>query len=118
MSTLEIAIQKIKQFTPEQQQKVIEFIEFLEFQTQREHQTDQLDETSDSIAIEGIKEGLQQAINDETIPLTQIWEDVVIASAVSSQQKRPAFGVLKESGKILGDIVEPVVSPTTWEVLQ
>lgn len=57
MLTLETAIQKIKEFTPEQQQKVIEFVEFLEFKTQHENQADQLDETPDMIAIEGIKEG-------------------------------------------------------------
>ena len=76
MLTLEMAIQKIRQLTPEQQQKVIEFIEFLEFQTQRENQVDQLDETPDAVAIEGIKEGLHQAINGETIPLTQMWEGI------------------------------------------
>ncbi|MEG4032465.1 DUF2281 domain-containing protein [Microcoleus sp. w1-18aA5] len=32
MLTLEMAIQKIKHFSPEQRNKVIEFIEFLEFQ--------------------------------------------------------------------------------------
>lgn len=31
-----MAIQKIQQFTPEQQNKVIEFIEFLEFQGDRQ----------------------------------------------------------------------------------
>jgi hypothetical protein len=35
MLTLEMAIQKIQQFTPEQRNKVIEFIEFLEFQSNR-----------------------------------------------------------------------------------
>ncbi len=35
MLTLEIAIQKIHQLPPEQQNKVIEFIEFLEFQASR-----------------------------------------------------------------------------------
>jgi hypothetical protein len=76
MLTLETAIQKIKEFTPEQQQKVIEFIEFLEFQTQHENRVVQLDETPDIIAIEGIKEGLQQAINGETITLSQMWEGI------------------------------------------
>ncbi|TAG97302.1 MAG: DUF2281 domain-containing protein [Oscillatoriales cyanobacterium] len=33
MLTLEMAIQKIQQFPPEQRNKVIEFIEFLEFQS-------------------------------------------------------------------------------------
>ena len=76
MLTLEMAIQKIKQFTPEQQQKVIEFIEFLELQTQRENQANLLDETPDAVVIEGIKEGLHQAINGETIPLDQMWEGI------------------------------------------
>jgi|GEM_PF-6915477 hypothetical protein len=76
MLTLETAIQKIKEFTPEQQKKVIEFIEFLEFQTQHENRVAQLDETPDIIAIEGIKEGLQQAINGETITLSQMWEGI------------------------------------------
>ena len=38
MLTLEIAIQKIQQLPPEQQNKVIEFIEFLEFQSSRTQQ--------------------------------------------------------------------------------
>ncbi len=33
MLTLEMAIQKIRQFTPEQRNQVIKFIEFLEFQS-------------------------------------------------------------------------------------
>jgi hypothetical protein len=33
MLTLEMAIQKIQQFSPETRNKVIEFIEFLEFQS-------------------------------------------------------------------------------------
>ncbi len=33
MLTLEMAIQKIQHFSPEQRNKVIEFIEFIEFQT-------------------------------------------------------------------------------------
>lgn len=34
--SLEIAIKKVKQFSPEQQNKVIEFIELLDFQGDRE----------------------------------------------------------------------------------
>jgi hypothetical protein len=36
MLTLEMAIQKIQQFPPEQRNKVIEYIEFLEFQAHRQ----------------------------------------------------------------------------------
>jgi len=34
------------------------------------------------------------------------------------QSQRPAFGVMKGSGEILGDIVAPVLSESTWEVLR
>ena len=85
MLTLEMAIRKIKQLTPEQQQKVIEFIEFLEFKIQRENQADPLDETPDAVAIEGIKEGLHEAINGETIPLAQMWEGIDISKIAISK---------------------------------
>jgi hypothetical protein len=32
--------------------------------------------------------------------------------------QRPAFGFMKDTGKILGDIVSPVLDENTWEVLQ
>lgn len=32
--------------------------------------------------------------------------------------KRPAFGVMKGSGEILGDIVAPALPESAWEVLQ
>lgn len=34
------------------------------------------------------------------------------------QNKRPAFGVMKGSGQILGDIVAPALPESAWEVLQ
>lgn len=34
------------------------------------------------------------------------------------QNKRPAFGVMKGSGEILGDIVAPALPESAWEVLQ
>ncbi|TYQ29740.1 hypothetical protein PseudUWO310_12465 [Pseudanabaena sp. UWO310] len=34
------------------------------------------------------------------------------------QTQRPAFGVMKGSGEILGDIVAPALSESAWEVLQ
>jgi hypothetical protein len=34
------------------------------------------------------------------------------------QNQRPAFGVMKGSGEILGDIVAPALSESTWEVFQ
>jgi hypothetical protein len=32
--------------------------------------------------------------------------------------KRAEFGVAKDSGQVLGDLVEPPLSPTNWKVLQ
>jgi len=34
------------------------------------------------------------------------------------QNQRPAFGVMKGSGEILGDTVAPALSESAWEVLQ
>ena len=34
------------------------------------------------------------------------------------QTQRPAFGVMKGSGEILGDTVAPALSESAWEVLQ
>jgi len=59
MLTIEIAIQKIQQFPPEQRNKVIEYIEFLEFQAyrQQEKQTETpLEENQDFFALAGIWE--------------------------------------------------------------
>jgi hypothetical protein len=41
-----------------------------------------------------------------------------IAQIPAKQNKRAAFGVAKGSGKILGDIIEPVLPLSTWEALQ
>jgi len=32
--------------------------------------------------------------------------------------QRPTFGFMKDTGKILGDVVAPVLSENEWEVLQ
>lgn len=34
------------------------------------------DDTPDKIVLEGIKEGLKQAISGQTIPLSQMWEGI------------------------------------------
>jgi len=50
MLTLEIAIQKIQQLPPKQQNKVVDFIEFLEFQSSRtlQSQTPTAPETAET----------------------------------------------------------------------
>ena len=37
---------------------------------------------------------------------------------LSNQKQRPTFGIMKGSGKILGDIVAPALPESVWEVLQ
>jgi len=32
--------------------------------------------------------------------------------------QRPAFGFMKDTGTILGDVVAPILPESTWEVLQ
>ena len=32
--------------------------------------------------------------------------------------QRPAFGFMKETGKVNGDIVNPILNEDTWEVLR
>jgi hypothetical protein len=34
------------------------------------------DDTPDNLVIEGIREGLKEAINGQTIPLSQMWEGI------------------------------------------
>ena len=70
MLTLEIAIAKIRRLPPEQQQQVFQFIESLE------KKANDLNETPTEEAIAGITQGLKEALNGETIPLTQMWEGI------------------------------------------
>jgi hypothetical protein len=36
----------------------------------------------------------------------------------TAHSQRPIFGFMKDTGKILGDVVAPVLPETAWEVLQ
>lgn len=38
-------------------------------------------------------------------------------SFTASHQQRPAFGFMKGTGKILGDVVAPILPENAWEVL-
>jgi len=59
-------------------------------------------------------------VQDTKIPLTVFHNGVplVVIYPASSGKQRPAFGVMKGSGEILGDIVIPALPETAWEVLQ
>ncbi len=51
--------------------------------------------------------------------LTSVKSDIKKqASLQSVHSQRPAFGFMKDTGKILGDLVAPVLAEDTWEVLR
>jgi prevent-host-death family protein len=53
-------------------------------------------------------------------PLTVTHEGkpLVVIYPATNQLKRATFGAMKGSGEILGDLVAPAVSLSTWEALQ
>ena len=70
MLTLEMAIEKIRQLPPEKQKQVFQLIEALD------KKANDSDETSTEEAIAGITQGLKEALNGQTIPLSQMWEGI------------------------------------------
>ena len=75
------------------------------------------------ISTKELPENLQKIfteIHRTKIPLTVTHEGkpLVIISPVTTEPKRAAFGAMKGSGAILGDLITPVVPLNTWEVLQ
>jgi len=51
------------------------------------------------------------------IAVTQDGTPVVMIYPANSSKRAP-FGVAKESGQVIGDLVKPPLSPTIWNVLQ
>ncbi|MEY3256571.1 MAG: hypothetical protein RLZZ29_1706 [Cyanobacteriota bacterium] len=53
-------------------------------------------------------------------PLTVTYdgEPLLIIYPATLQHQRPAFGAMKGSGEILGDVITPVIPANTWEALQ
>ena len=68
MLTLEMAIQKIQHFSPEQRNKVIEFIEFIEFQASQtktiEPKNDDSNQEQFFFELAGIWEGKNITLDD------------------------------------------------------
>jgi hypothetical protein len=58
----------IAQLSPDEQKEVLQYLI-------QKNQYDP-DNTPDEQVIEGIKEGFKEALNGETIPLSQIWEGI------------------------------------------
>ena len=58
----------IDQLSLNEQQEVLKYLV--------EKTREDLDETPDDIVVEGIKQGLQEAMRGQTIPLSQMWEGI------------------------------------------
>ncbi|MEA5504708.1 type II toxin-antitoxin system Phd/YefM family antitoxin [Halotia wernerae UHCC 0503] len=52
------------------------------------------------------------------LTVTHEGEPLVIIYPATPKPQRPAFGAMKSSGEILGDVIAPVIPLKTWEVLQ
>ena len=58
----------IDQLSLNEQQEVLQYL--------IEKAREDLDDTPDDIVIEGIKQGLKEAMSGQTIPLSQMWEGI------------------------------------------
>lgn len=58
----------IDQLSLNEQQEVLEYLV--------EKTREDLDDTPDDIVVEGIKQGLKEAMSGQTIPLSQMWEGI------------------------------------------
>jgi hypothetical protein len=58
----------IDQLSLNEQQEVLQYLV--------EKTREDLDDTPDDIVIEGIKQGLKEAMSGQTIPLSQMWEGI------------------------------------------
>ncbi len=47
-----------------------------------------------------------------------IRQDASLQSESAPKHQRPAFGFMKDTGKIIDDVVTPVIPENIWEVLQ
>jgi antitoxin (DNA-binding transcriptional repressor) of toxin-antitoxin stability system len=73
------------------------------------------------ITLSELPEALQSFISQaqttgETLTITQDGITLAIISPIK-KSNRAAFGAMKNSGKIQGDIVEPTASLVTWDAL-
>jgi prevent-host-death family protein len=73
------------------------------------------------ITLSELPETLQTLINQVQKtgkPLTITKNDIEIAIiSPIKKSKRATFGVMKDRGKIIGDIVEPTSNLVTWDIL-
>lgn len=53
----------------------------------------------------------------EGITITRNGKPLVVVQAITDTNTRAKFGIAKETGKILGDLIEPAIEPSEWKVL-
>ncbi len=58
---------------------------------------------------------MSQERTKKPLTVTHDGEPLVIIYPATPQHQRPAFGAMKGSGEILGDVIAPVIPATTWE---
>ena len=71
---LTLQITKDQVFTLIDQLSLNEQQEILQYLAKKNREN--LDDTPDDIVIEGIKQGLKEAMSGQTIPLSQMWEGI------------------------------------------
>ena len=53
----------------------------------------------------------------EGLTITRNGQPLVVINPITNTKTRAEFGVAKETGKILGDLITPAVEPSKWEIL-
>jgi len=71
---LTLQITKDQVFTLIDQLSLTEQQEVLEYLVEKTRED--IDDTPDDIVVEGIKQGLKEAMSGQTIPLSQMWEGI------------------------------------------
>lgn len=53
----------------------------------------------------------------ETLTVTRNGKPLVVVTPVTDIKIRAEFGIAKETGKVLEDLITPATDPSEWEVL-
>ncbi len=77
----------------------------------------------EALSITELPESLQQIFTEiqrtkTPLTITRQGQPLVVIYPASPPLPRPAFGAMKSSGAILGDLVSPALNSDEWEVLQ
>jgi hypothetical protein len=61
---------------------------------------------------------LDQIATELACDRADLIKQAIDAYLANYQSSRPAFGAMRHSGSISGDLIEPIVPMSDWEVLQ